>query len=501
MTSSDQADADASSSSSGFVRLRTFILVAVPLAIPIVFTVFFLPSKQVDSLSTNSAQSAKTLTSILAVNAIAPLQFDDEKGLKAVLSSVQIDRDIVYTLATAPDGKKLSEYGNASAVSKRPPGVTADADGRYEWEDDGWMHVDAPIIKDGQTIGHLQAGFSTRRISEAGSAFRWMAVALSVVVLIFAAAMAFLLGRSFSRLFEQLRSSILQTARSVDSVVGRLAAVTAQQTAAAGEESSALHETNATASEVGHAATAAAQRAVELTASGLRAEQASAAGLDAVAMASQGMRDVREQMSTIATAILALSERAAAIGDIASTVALLAERSNLLALNAAIEAARAGAQGRGFSVVAQEMRSLADGSNRSASQVKVIIGEIQGAIGRAVGDAREGERRVQSAEELAKRAGESIHKFADVTGEFNKVGQEIATSASQQNSSIEQMVESISHATQAGSTQLETTRQVEETSRQLRQLSRELLKVVLGRNSEDHRSEPELRSGPRSDRD
>jgi hypothetical protein len=63
------------------------------------------------------------------------------------------------------------------------------------------------------------------------------------------------------------------------------------------------------------------------------------------------------------------------------------------------------------------------------------------------------------------------------------------------------MVESISHATQAGSTQLETTRQVEETSRQLRQLSRELLKVVLGRNSEDHRSEPELRSGPRSDRD
>jgi methyl-accepting chemotaxis protein len=195
------------------------------------------------------------------------------------------------------------------------------------------------------------------------------------------------------------------------------------------------------------------------------------------------MRQVREQMNTIATTISALSERAATINEIASTVALLAERSNLLALNAAIEAARAGAQGRGFAVVAQEMRSLADGSNRSAGQVKSIIAEIQSAITRAVADAREGERRVQNAESLSERAGENIRSFAETTREFAKLGKEIAASANQQSVAIEQMVESINHATQAGGTQLETTKQVEETARQLRELSKEMLEVVTGRQS------------------
>jgi len=188
-------------------------------------------------------------------------------------------------------------------------------------------------------------------------------------------------------------------------------------------------------------------------------------------------------MSTIAATIGAFSERAAAIGDINATVALLAERSNLLALNAAIEAARAGSQGRGFSVVANEMRALADGSNRSAGQVKAIIGEIQSAIARAVSDVREGERRVQNTEQLSVKAGESIRRFADSTREFATLGKEIASAANEQSTAIEQMIESIAHATEAGSTQLETTKQVEETARQLRRMSHQLLQALSTRTA------------------
>ncbi|MHB8879712.1 MAG: methyl-accepting chemotaxis protein [Myxococcaceae bacterium] len=315
------------------------------------------------------------------------------------------------------------------------------------------------------------------------SAFRWVALALTAVMLAIAAVMALVLGRSFARLFEQLRSSILRTARRVDDLVNQLAAVTAQQTSAASEESSALHETNATAADVGEAAAASATRAAGLVERGTRAEEGANAGLETVASAVGASRQLREQMGTIGAAIGALSERAATIGEIASTVALLAERSNLLALNAAIEAARAGTQGRGFAVVAQEMRGLADGSNRSAGQVKTIIGEIQSAIARAVADTREGERRAENAEALANRAGESIRKFVDVTAEVSLAGKEIATSANQQSVAIEQMVESIGHATQAGNTQLETTKQVQETARQLRQLSAEMLQVVTGHDA------------------
>jgi methyl-accepting chemotaxis protein len=467
--------ANNAAASSSFVRVRTFILVAVPLAVPIAYSVFFVPWRQEQALMAGAEGKATVIAQLLAFNAAAAIQFEDEKAVNGLLESVRADPDCEYVVAENKDGKQLGAYGDLRRVQRGSVGATA----RTSVEDD-FIQVVAPVMQGRDTTGAVRAGFSTKRISEEGRTFRWTALLLSIVVLLIAGLIAIALGRGFAALFAQLRDSILRTAQRVDQVVGQLAAATAQQTAAAGEESSALHETNATAAQVGEMATAAATRASALTDAGGRAETAATTGLDAVASASKGMRDVRDQMAAIVTGISALSERAAAIGDIASTVGLLAERSNLLALNAAIEAARAGAQGRGFAVVAQEMRSLADGSNRSANQVKEIIGEIQGAISRAVSDVREGERRVQSAESLAENAGKSINRFADVTKESAGVGREIAQAAAAQSAAIEQMVESITHATQAGSTQLETTRQVEETSRQLRSLSRELLEVVAG---------------------
>jgi methyl-accepting chemotaxis protein len=456
------------------LRLRTFALVAVPLAPAILFTLFFVPARHRTGLMERAENSARVLTAIFAENAVAPVMFDDSKGLQVLLQSGAKDPDAVYLVVTAPDGHAVATQGKAPVTRKTQVDTTE------TWQADGLLNVAAPIKKDTQVVGVLQAGFSTDRIESEARAFRWLAVVLTIIVLAVGAAMALLLGRNFVALFEQLRHSILRTARSVDEVVNQLAAVTAEQTSAASEESTALHETNATASEVNQAATTAAQRATALIEGGGRAETAAQEGLQSVALAAEGLKGVREQMNTLASTISSLSERATAIGEIASTVAVLAERSNLLALNAAIEAARAGAQGRGFSVVAQEMRNLADGSNRSASQVKAIIAEIQGPIARAVSDTREGELRVQHAEELAGGAAESIRKFANVTREFAAAGKEIAEMARLQSGAIEQMVDSIAHATEAGGTQLETTKQVEETTGQLRQLSSELLTMVSG---------------------
>jgi methyl-accepting chemotaxis protein len=466
-----------SSSSSNFVRGRTFFLVAGPLIVPIIFTVFVVPARQERALRDAALVKARALTAIVAENAVAPMLFDDSKSLSGFFTTTTKDPDMVYAIGTKADGNVvLAHMGDERSVKRRAP--SADANAGESWEEDGVLHVTAPVLKDKASIGTVEMGFSTRRISEESRSFTNLAVILSLVVLAVAGVMAFLLGRSFMALFERLRASLVRTVRSVDEVVGQLGSVAAEQTAAAGEGSAALHETSATASKVNQAATLAAERAAALTEGGGRAEDAATVGLESVSSAVSGMQDMREQMGAIGTTVGALSERAAAIGDIASTVALLAERSNLLALNAAIEAARAGSQGRGFSVVAQEMRALADGSNRSAGQVKSIILEIQTAIGRAVSDAKEGERRARSAETLADQAGESIRKFAAVTREFVLLGREIAVSSGQQRDAIDQMVESIGHAAQAGNSHLETTKQVEETTRQLRQLARELLETV-----------------------
>ncbi|MFZ5468324.1 MAG: methyl-accepting chemotaxis protein [Myxococcota bacterium] len=471
-------------------------MVAVPLVLPIIFNVWYVPGEHGDALTGTVREKAKVLTRLYADNAAAPISFDDSKGLDLLLKTAQADSDIKYMVVTSADGKELGVYGDRSKATKRWKPSELEADTVQIWEAEGQqlLHAAFPVVPSRELIGAkgeqellgvVQAGFDTAPMTEQASKFRNTAIGIFVVVLLIAAAMAFLLGRSFAELFERLRQSMLQTASRVDDVVNQLAAVTAEQTSAASEESAALNESSATASDLAHAATAAAQRAGGLIEGGSRAEKSAADGLKAVDTAIGALRNVREQMNTLGSTVGALSERAAAIGEIASTVALLAERSNLLALNAAIEAARAGTQGRGFSVVAQEMRSLADGSNRSAGQVKAIIGEIQASIARAVNDSREGERRVGHAEQLAEQAGDSIKRFAEVTREFALVGKEIAASSNQQSVAIEQMVESISHAAQAGNSQLTTTKQVEETSRQLRELSRAMLKTVIGEHTDN----------------
>jgi methyl-accepting chemotaxis protein len=460
------------------VRARTFLLVAVPLALPLAFTLFFVPYRHETSLRQAATSEAATLTALFAANASAPMEFDDAKALTQLLSTASSDPEIVYMLALGPDGRSLASYGDDRRATRRTSARQSET-----WESDGQLNVSHPVVKGATHLGTVQVGFSTSRIAEEGRAFRSIAIVLSLVVLLIAAGMAFILGRGFSNLFEQLRRSLLMTAEQVSEVVQQLGSVTAEQTAAAGEESSALNESHATANEVGQAATVAAQRASALIDGGVRAEEGAATGLAAVSSALEAMRNVRDQMGTIVSGIAALSERATAIGEIASTVALLAERSNLLALNAAIEAARAGTQGRGFSVVAQEMRGLAEGSNRSVAQVKVILTEIQTAISRTVNDTREGERRVINAEQLADRAGESIRKFATATRDFAQVGKEIASSAREQSAAIEQLVEAIANATDAGTSQLETTKQVEETTRRLRALSLQMLDVVRSQGS------------------
>src|SRR5205823_7446956 len=108
------------------------------------------------------------------------------------------------------------------------------------------------------------------------------------------------------------------------------------------------------------------------------------AGRSALDDSIAAMDRLKEQVESTAETILALAERAQAIGEIIATVNDIAEQTNLLALNAAIEASRAGEHGRGFAVVAGEVKALADQSKKATTQVRQILGEIQKATSTAV---------------------------------------------------------------------------------------------------------------------
>src|ERR1700687_3383104 len=143
------------------VRLRTFLLVAVPLALPIAFTLFVVPYQHQKSLLEITRRKADTLTTIFAINATAPMAFDDSKALEALLLTSTKDPDVVYVVASSVDGKQLASHGD---VQVRPKvGVKT----LESWEDRGMIHVAAPVKgQHDTTIGVLQVGVNTQTILE-----------------------------------------------------------------------------------------------------------------------------------------------------------------------------------------------------------------------------------------------------------------------------------------------------------------------------------------------
>jgi methyl-accepting chemotaxis protein len=138
------------------------------------------------------------------------------------------------------------------------------------------------------------------------------------------------------------------------------------------------------------------------------AHELARAGVEAAVEASGAMDGLRESSQVVSATISELAERSERIGQIVETITGIAAQTNLLALNAAIEAARAGEQGRGFAVVADEVRKLAEESQHAAEQISGLIGEIQTETRHAVEVVAEGGERTENGTAVVERARETF---------------------------------------------------------------------------------------------
>lgn len=159
-----------------------------------------------------------------------------------------------------------------------------------------------------------------------------------------------------------------------------------------------------------------AERVRETQRAAADASEVAAAGVEAAERASQAMHAVREATLSATQQIQELGRKSEAIGDIVVTIAGIADQTNLLALNAAIEAARAGEQGRGFAVVADEVRQLAESARRAAGDIEQLINEMQ----------RETVRAVEAVETGAQRTEEGVDTVEDARRRFEAIGSSVA---------------------------------------------------------------------------
>ena len=153
-------------------------------------------------------------------------------------------------------------------------------------------------------------------------------------------------------------------------------------------------------------------------ADGMKAMEIAASGEKSVQEAETVIRNATEIVRQIADSINELEDSSSKIGAITNTITEIASKTNLLALNAAIEAARAGQQGKGFTVVADEIRKLSEGSNRAAGEIKHLIKEIQGRIQFAVDRISDG---VSSVDEGAGKIDSARSSILEIAGTVNHI--------------------------------------------------------------------------------
>lgn len=286
-----------------------------------------------------------------------------------------------------------------------------------------------------------------------------------------------MLASTFNSMTGNLRrllGTIAETANSLASASSELLAGTTQQSSSAQEQAAAVAETVSTVDEVLQTSEQAAQRVKAVAESAQRAAEIGKTGRQAVEESVAAMATVKEQTESIAENILALAERAQAIGEIIASVNDVAEQTNLLALNAGIEASRAGEHGAGFTVVAREIKDLADQAKKATAQVRQILSEIQKATNSAVMVTEEGSKSVNATIKAVNRAGETIRALTATIDEAATAANQITASAAQQATGMSQVQQAMRDIKEATNQSLASTRQAERAAQDLNALGAKL---------------------------
>ncbi|MBI9077140.1 MAG: methyl-accepting chemotaxis protein [Desulfatibacillum sp.] len=269
-------------------------------------------------------------------------------------------------------------------------------------------------------------------------------------------------------------SDITLAANSLAAYTADVTSTAAQMAASAAEETTTVTEVSTTTEEVKQTVALSSDKAEQVTMDADSMMQVSQKGLKVTEESAAGMELIREEMENIAQSIMQLSSQTINIEEIINAVNELANQSDLLSVNASIEAAKAGEFGKGFSVVAQEVKNLASQSKQSTAQVRQILGEIHRATNAAILAAERGAKAVEKGVTLSSHSGEAIQKLSHSIEASVRSAQQIASSCRQQLAGMEQLDMAMKSIKDASSQNLDSSQRLEKLTQGLHDLGKTL---------------------------